>query len=134
VEQFRQQSRLRHRRLVRERGIGFDGERLDDPSLRHGHGGSSSPRLELAHLPYKKGRTYEEYVGKAGLRRLGKKKWRRTVVDVLRRLKTALEVNDVVIGGGNAKLLRNLPPGFRVGRNVNAFVGGYRLWRANARP
>jgi polyphosphate glucokinase len=64
--------------------------------------------MELAHLPYKKGRTYEEYVGKAGLKRLGKKKWRRTVVDVLKRLKAALEVNDVV-------------------------VGGYRLWKAHVR-
>jgi polyphosphate glucokinase len=89
--------------------------------------------MELAHLPYKKGRTYEEYVGKAGLRRLGKKKWRRTVVDVLKRLKTALEVEDVVVGGGNAKLLRTLPPGIRVGRNANAFVGGYRLWNAHVR-
>jgi polyphosphate glucokinase len=89
--------------------------------------------MELAHLPYKKGRTYEEYVGKAGLKRLGKKKWRRTVVDVLKRLKTALEVNDVVVGGGNAKLLGNLPSGIRLGRNANAFVGGYRLWKAHVR-
>ena len=85
--------------------------------------------MELAHLPYKKGRTYEDYVGKAGLKRLGKKKWRRAVVDVLKRLKTALEVTDVVVGGGNAKLLRTRPSGIRVGRNANAFVGGYRLWR-----
>jgi polyphosphate glucokinase len=84
--------------------------------------------MELAHLPYKKGRTYEAYVGKAGLKRLGKKKWRRAVADVLKRLKTALEVNDVVVGGGNAKLLKRLPPGTRAGGNANAFVGGYRLW------
>lgn len=89
--------------------------------------------MELAHLPYKKGRTYEDYVGKAGLRRLGKKEWRRTVVDVLKCLKTALEVNDVVVGGGNAKLLKTLPPGIRVGRNANSFVGGYRLWKAHVR-
>jgi hypothetical protein len=89
--------------------------------------------MELAHLPYKKGRTYEEYVGKGGLRRLGKKKWRRTVVDVLTRLKTALEVNDVVVGGGNAKLLGTLPGGMRVGANANAFVGGYRLWNRHVR-
>jgi polyphosphate glucokinase len=72
-------------------------------------------------------------VGKAGLRWLGKKKWRRAVVDVLKRLKTALEVNDVVVGGGNAKLLGTLPSGIRVGRNANAFVGGYRLWKTKAR-
>jgi polyphosphate glucokinase len=89
--------------------------------------------MELGHLPYRKGRTYEEYVGKAGLKRLGKKKWRRTVVDVLKRLKTALEVNDVVVGGGNAKLLGSLPPGIRVGRNAYAFVGGYRLWNNDVR-
>jgi polyphosphate glucokinase len=85
--------------------------------------------MELAHLPYKKGRTYEAYVGKAGLKRLGKKKWRRAVVEVLKRLKAALEVHDVVVGGGNAKLLNRLPSGMRVGQNANAFVGGYRLWR-----
>jgi polyphosphate glucokinase len=85
--------------------------------------------MELAHLPYKNGRTYEAYVGKAGLKRLGKKKWRRAVVDVLKRLKMALEVRDVVVGGGNAKLLKKLPSGMRVGHNANAFAGGYRLWR-----
>ena len=85
--------------------------------------------MELAHLPYKKGRTYEAYVGRAGLKRLGKKKWRRAVVDVLKRLKMALEAEEVVVGGGNAKLLKRLPPHMRIGRNANAFVGGYRLWK-----
>jgi polyphosphate glucokinase len=84
--------------------------------------------MELAHLPYKTGRTYEEYVGKAGLARLGKKKWRRVVIDVLTRLQTALEVDDVVVGGGNAKLLKRLPRQMRIGTNANAFAGGYRLW------
>lgn len=86
--------------------------------------------MELAHLPYKKGRTYEEYVGRAGLKRLGKKKWRRHVMDVIACLAQALEVNDVVVGGGNAKLLRDLPKGIRLGSNANAFAGGFRLWRA----
>ena len=85
--------------------------------------------MELAHLPYKNGRTYEAYVGKTGLKRMGKKKWRRAVVDVLKRLTLALEVHDVVVGGGNAKLLKRLPSGTRIGRNANAFAGGYRLWR-----
>jgi polyphosphate glucokinase len=85
--------------------------------------------MELAHLPYRKGRTYEHYVGTAGLKRSGKKKWRRRVLDVIARLKAALQADDVVIGGGNAKLLRELPPGVRRGTNVNAFVGGYRLWK-----
>jgi polyphosphate glucokinase len=86
--------------------------------------------MELAHLPYKKGRTYEEYVGKKGLKRLGKKKWRRSVEDVIARFRAALNVDDVVVGGGNAKLLKTLPPGVRRGSNANAFVGGFRLWSA----
>lgn len=90
--------------------------------------------MELAHLPYKKGRTYEEYVGKAGLKRLGKKKWRRHVADVIERLRLALEVDDVVVGGGNAKLLKTLPRGVRRGANANAFIGGFRLWAGQARP
>src|SRR5712691_3994995 len=85
--------------------------------------------MELAHLPYKKGRTYEEYVGNAGLKRLGHKKWRRNVADVVTRLKAALEVDDVVVGGGNAKLLHKLPAGVRLGANANAFIGGFRMWK-----
>jgi len=84
--------------------------------------------LELAHLPYKNGKTYEEYVGKAGLERTGKKKWRKNVADVTNRLRAALEVDEVVIGGGNAKLLKQLPAGARAGKNGFAFAGGYRLW------
>ena len=85
--------------------------------------------LELAHLPYKHGRTYEDYVGKAGLKRLGKKKWRRHVMDVVRELKASLEADYVVLGGGNAKLLPRLPNGVRRGENTNAFLGAFRLWR-----
>jgi len=86
--------------------------------------------MELAHLPYKKGRTYEEYVGRKGLKRLGKKKWRRSVEDVIARFRAALSVDDVVVGGGKAKLLKTLPPGVRRGSNANAFIGGFRLWSA----
>jgi polyphosphate glucokinase len=85
--------------------------------------------MELAHLPYKRGRTYEQYVGKAGLERSGKKKWRRHVADVTTRLKAALEVDEVVVGGGTAKFLTRLPRGARSGSNSLAFLGGYRLWR-----
>jgi polyphosphate glucokinase len=88
--------------------------------------------MELAHLPYKKGRTYEEYVGNAGRKRSGKKKWRRHVADVVTRLRAALEVDDVVVGGGNAKKLRRLPRGVRRGSNADAFTGGYRLWTRHA--
>jgi polyphosphate glucokinase len=84
--------------------------------------------MELAHLPYKKGRSYEEYVGAAGLKRSGKKKWRRHVADVIVRLQHAVQAEDVVVGGGNAKLLNDLPRGVRLGANTNAFAGGYRLW------
>lgn len=84
--------------------------------------------LELAHLPYKKGRTYEEYVGKAGRKRSGTKQWRRHVADVVTRLRDALQVDDVVVGGGNAKKLQRLPEGVRLGSNADAFTGGYRLW------
>jgi polyphosphate glucokinase len=85
--------------------------------------------LELAHLPYKKGRSYEDYVGLAGLRRLGKKKWRKNVAEVVIRLKTAMQADYVVIGGGNSRLLKKLPPDTRIGRNDNAFRGGFRLWQ-----
>jgi polyphosphate glucokinase len=85
--------------------------------------------MELGHLPYKNGRSYEDYIGEAGRKRLGKKKWRRHVIDVVTRLKAALEVSDVVIGGGNAKRLERLPPHVRLGSNANAFVGGYQLWK-----
>jgi polyphosphate glucokinase len=83
--------------------------------------------MELAHLPYKKG-TFEDYVGRAGLERHGKKKWRRHVADVVSRLIAALEPDDIVIGGGNAAKLGALPPHSRLGDNANAFLGGFRLW------
>jgi polyphosphate glucokinase len=86
--------------------------------------------MELGHLPYKKG-TYESYVGAQGLKRWGKKKWRRHVADVVARLVAALQPDDVVLGGGNVKKLKELPPNARAGDNANAFVGGFRLWDKN---
>src|SRR5260370_7909025 len=83
--------------------------------------------MELAHLPYKKGRSYEEYVGKAGLKRLGRKKWRRSVNDVATKLKTALGADDVVVGGGNAKLLDSPPAVASLAANATAFLDGYHL-------
>jgi polyphosphate glucokinase len=83
--------------------------------------------MELGHLPYKKG-TFEDYVGIRGLDRLGKKKWRQCVADVVARLIAALEPDDVVLGGGNVKKLKELPPGCRTGDNADAFLGGFRLW------
>jgi polyphosphate glucokinase len=84
--------------------------------------------MELAHLPYKNGKTYEDYLGLRGLRRLGKKKWRRCVAKITNKLQTALEADYVVLGGGNSKKLKDLPPGARLGSNANAFRGGFRLW------
>ncbi len=85
--------------------------------------------MELAHLPYRKGRTYEDYLGSAGLRRLGEKKWRRHVWAVVDCFRTALEPDTIVVGGGNAARLTELPPGVRLGQNENAFIGGFRLWQ-----
>jgi polyphosphate glucokinase len=83
--------------------------------------------MELAHLPYRKG-TYEDYVGRVGLERAGKNKWRRHVTDVVKRLIAALQPDDTVIGGGNVAKLDALPPHCRKGENANAFRGGFRLW------
>jgi polyphosphate glucokinase len=83
--------------------------------------------MEIAHLPYKQG-TYEDYVGRTGLERDGEKKWRRHVADVVARLIIALQPDDTVIGGGNVKRLKALPPCTRQGDNANAFRGGFRLW------
>ena len=83
--------------------------------------------MELGHLPYKKA-TYEDYVGRRGLEKWGKKKWRRHVADVVAALHRALEPEHVVLGGGNVKHLEKAPPGCRAGDNANALLGGFRLW------
>jgi polyphosphate glucokinase len=88
--------------------------------------------MELAHLEYKKGKTYEDYLGIRGLEKYGKKRWRREVFKVTELLKKALEADYVVLGGGNSKKLKTLPPGARLGNNENAFLGGFRLWEANS--
>jgi polyphosphate glucokinase len=83
--------------------------------------------MELGHLPYRK-RTFEYYAGVRGLKRRGKKSWRRAVFDLVKRLTAALEPDEVVLGGGNVKQLKKLPPGCREGDNANAFKGGFRIW------
>jgi len=88
--------------------------------------------MELAHLSYRKS-TIEDYVGLRGLERLGKKKWREHVAFMVERLTAALHTDDVVLGGGNVKKLKELPPGCRAVDNANAFIGGFRLW-AGAAP
>jgi polyphosphate glucokinase len=85
--------------------------------------------MELAHMMYRKGRTYEDEVGDRGRRRMGSKKWRRSVKDVVGILQKALEADYVVLGGGNARKLKKMPKGARLGNNDFAFLGGFRLWR-----
>jgi polyphosphate glucokinase len=84
--------------------------------------------MELGHLPYKKGKSFEEYVGNAALKRMGRKKWQKAVFDVVARLQAALLADYVVLGGGNVKKLDELPPNCRHGENIYAFVGGVRMW------
>lgn len=84
--------------------------------------------MELAHLGYKNGKTYEDYLGLRGLERMGRKKWERHVGKVVKKLMVALEADYVVLGGGNNKKLKKLPAGARLGSNENAFLGGFRMW------
>lgn len=83
--------------------------------------------MELGHLPYRQA-TYEDYVGIRGLKHYGKKKWRKYVLDVVQRLNAALEPDEIILGGGNVKLLKKLPKKYCQGENANAFVGGFQLW------
>jgi predicted NBD/HSP70 family sugar kinase len=85
--------------------------------------------MELAHLIYKRGKTYEDYLGLRGLERSGKKEWRRHVAKIAKNLKIALKADYVVLGGGNSKKLKKLPLGARLGSNVCAFRGGFRMWQ-----
>jgi len=88
--------------------------------------------MELAHLPYRKGQSFEDYVGERGLEKRGKKKWRKYVFDVVTRLRAALQPDYIVIGGGNVDKLDTLPAEARRGDNTRAFEGGFRLWRDKA--
>jgi polyphosphate glucokinase len=90
--------------------------------------GISEP-MEIGHLPYRKGKTFEDCVGARALKRDGKKKWRKTVGDVLEHLFAALEPDYVVLGGGNADKIDKLPRKVRLGDNANAFQGGFRMWK-----
>ncbi len=84
--------------------------------------------LELSHLPYKKGRSFEDYLGVEGMRRRGHRRWQQSVFDVVERFLKGFEPDYVVLGGGNAKLLDELPPCCRLGDNTHAFRGGCRMW------
>jgi polyphosphate glucokinase len=95
-------------------------------------GGVLEP-LELAHLPYKGKRTYEDYAGIRGLKRLGRKKWQHHVEEIVALLKHGLQVDYVVLGGGQTKKLKGLPPGVRLGTNAHAVLGGFRLWAEEAK-
>ena len=84
--------------------------------------------LELAHLPYRKNKTFEDYVGQRGLERMGRKKWQQHVEIVVEILKHAMQVDYVTLGGGQVRYLTSLPRGARLGNNANAILGGIRLW------
>ena len=83
--------------------------------------------MELGHLPYRKA-TYEEYVGEAALERDGHKRWKKSVFETVEHLSAALLPDYIVLGGGNARDLGEMPPNCRLGRNEDAFLGGFRLW------
>nr|WP_272213322.1 ROK family protein [Marinicella sp. W31]MDC2879269.1 ROK family protein [Marinicella sp. W31] len=85
--------------------------------------------LEIAHLPYRKGKTFEHYVGKQYRKKHGKKKWRKRVHDVVDKLTAAMQPDYIVIGGGDVDKLDELPPKSRRGDNTLAFDGGFRLWQ-----
>jgi polyphosphate glucokinase len=90
--------------------------------------------LELAHLPYKKGRTYEEFIGLAGLEHSGKKRWRKLVLEIIACLRAAFVADYILLGGGNAKLMKDLPQGVILGANENAVLGGLKLWDVPITP
>ncbi|HYP65449.1 MAG TPA: hypothetical protein VEQ14_03825, partial [Steroidobacteraceae bacterium] len=83
---------------------------------------------EIGHMPYRRGRTFEDYVGERGRERLGNRRWRKAVRKVIADLNSAFEADYVVLGGGNARRLKRLPRGVRLGGNNHAFTGGLRLW------
>jgi polyphosphate glucokinase len=88
--------------------------------------------MELGHLPYRKGKTYEDYAGEAGRKKRGTRKWRKHVADIVKHLTAALEPDYVLLGGGNVERLGKLPPKCRRGDNADAFTGGFRLWDERA--
>jgi len=90
--------------------------------------------LELAHLPYRDKRSYEDYLGTRGFKRLGRKKWQKHVEKVVALLKHGLQADYVMLGGGQAKMLKGVPPGARLGNNLNAMAGGVKLWQRAKRP
>lgn len=90
--------------------------------------------MELGHMPYRNGRTYEDYIGERGRQRLGTKRWRKVVREVVDQLSRVLEVDYVIVGGGNSKRLKDLSQNERRGDNNNAFGGGLRLWESSGHP
>jgi polyphosphate glucokinase len=89
--------------------------------------------LELGHLPYHGGKSYEQWIGEAGYQRLGKRRWRRHVTKIVELLSAASLADYVVLGGGNVRHMKRLPKGVRRGKNANAFTGGVRLWQSRRR-
>jgi polyphosphate glucokinase len=87
---------------------------------------------EIGHMPFRRGRSFEDWVGERGRERLGNRAWRKAVDEVVAALQAAFETDYIVLGGGNARRLKKLPPRARLGDNRNAFIGGLRLWQRGA--
>jgi polyphosphate glucokinase len=87
---------------------------------------------EIGHMPFRRGRSFEDWVGERGRKRLGNREWRAAVNEVVAALQAAFETDYIVLGGGNARRLKKLPPRARLGDNRNAFIGGLRLWQRGA--
>ena len=88
--------------------------------------------MELGHMPYRKDRVYEDYLGEQYLETKGHAKWTKHIFRAVKQLQNGLQPEYIVLGGGNTKQLKKLPDGCRRGANKNAFLGGYRLWNKNA--
>ncbi len=89
--------------------------------------------LELAHLPYHKGKEYEDYIGEAGMKRLGQKKWKKHVEEIVALFLAALNADYAMLGGGNVRHFDELPKRCRRGSNAHAFRGGFRLWHRDSK-
>ena len=117
---------------------GYEGGKMLFPGLGTGLGSAQIVdgvigAMELGHLHYADGHIYEEYLGAQGCKRLGNKKWRGKVMEVIEGFRKALLPDYIVLGGRNAANLKRLPPQTRRGDNADAFPGGFRLWERQAR-
>ncbi len=83
--------------------------------------------LEGGHMPFKQG-TFESHVGNSALKKMGKKRWKELVYLSIAHFRRCFQPDQIVLGGGNSKLLEDIPDDCVLGSNKNAFTGGFRLW------